>query len=241
MSNMVIEMKKSRRSGVIEVLPAVGVLGMIYVFANFAVRKDTLLNLPLPPMVVLLTQLYGMLMILNMFGIIVAVTLTYNIEFTGNALKKMYMLPFCTSGIFKNKFIMLLIALVVCFVFQNVALTAIGIMFLPEGSFEILSLLKYAVYSFSSTLPVLGFMLLIASRLENIWITLGVGVAGFFSGMAMATVQVPIFLVNPFVLMMKPAMETGVDVNFSVLLLSIIETIVFYVIGWLLAKNKHYE
>ncbi len=241
MNNMIIELKKSRRSGVIEVLPTVGVLGAFYAFANFAVRRDTLLNLPLSPTVVLLTQLYGMLMILNMFGIIVAATLTYNIEFTGSALKKMYMLPFCTSSIFKNKFIMLLVTLVICFIFQNGALAAIGILLLPEGSFEILLLLKYAVYSFTSTLPVLGFMLVIASRLENIWITLGVGVAGFFSGMAMATVQVPIFLMNPFVLMMKPAMETGVDVNLSVLLLSIIETIVFYVIGWLLAKNKHYE
>ena len=35
-------------------------------------RKDTLLNLPLAPMDVLLTQLYGMIMVLNLFGIVVA-------------------------------------------------------------------------------------------------------------------------------------------------------------------------
>ena len=41
---------------------AVGVLGAAYAFVNFIVRKDTLLNLPLAPMDVLLTQLYGMIM-----------------------------------------------------------------------------------------------------------------------------------------------------------------------------------
>ena len=88
MRNLTIELKKCKRTGILEVLPIIGLLGALYAFANFIVRKDVLLNLPLPPMDVLLTQLYGMIMILNMFGIIVATTLTYNIEFQGNAIKK---------------------------------------------------------------------------------------------------------------------------------------------------------
>ena len=56
-------------------------------------RKDTLLNLPLAPMDVLLTQLYGMIMVLNLFGIVVATCMIYNMEFKGSAVKKMYMLP----------------------------------------------------------------------------------------------------------------------------------------------------
>lgn len=94
MRNLTIELKKCKRTGILEVLPIIGLLGALYAFANFIVRKDVLLNLPLPPMDVLLTQLYGMIMVLNMFGIIVATTLTYNIEFQGSAIKKMYMLPF---------------------------------------------------------------------------------------------------------------------------------------------------
>ena len=100
MRNLTIELKKCKRTGILEVLPIIGLLGALYAFANFTVRKDVLLNLPLPPMDVLLTQLYGMIMVLNMFGIIVATTLTYNIEFQGSAIKKMYMLPFKTSSIF---------------------------------------------------------------------------------------------------------------------------------------------
>lgn len=109
MRSLTIELKKCKRTGILEVLPIIGLLGALYAFANFIVRKDVLLNLPLPPMDVLLTQLYGMIMILNMFGIIVATTLTYNIEFQGNAIKKMYMLPFKTSSIFKNKFYILFV------------------------------------------------------------------------------------------------------------------------------------
>ena len=71
MNVLSIELRKEKRTGVIPVLLAVGVLGAAYAFVNFLVRKDTLLNLPLAPMDVLLTQLYGVIMILNLFGIVV--------------------------------------------------------------------------------------------------------------------------------------------------------------------------
>lgn len=55
MKTLAIELRKEKRTGVIPVLLAVGVLGAAYAFVNFIVRKDTLLNLPLAPMDVLLT------------------------------------------------------------------------------------------------------------------------------------------------------------------------------------------
>ena len=63
MNVLSIELRKEKRTGVIPVLLAVGVLGAAYAFVNFLVRKDTLLNLPLDPMDVLLTQLYGVIKI----------------------------------------------------------------------------------------------------------------------------------------------------------------------------------
>ena len=78
MKNLTVELKKCKRTGILVVLPLVGLLGALYAFVNFIVRKEVLLSLPLPPMDVLLTQLYGLVMVLNMFGIIVATTLTYN-------------------------------------------------------------------------------------------------------------------------------------------------------------------
>lgn len=93
MSLLTIELQKEKRTGVIPVLIVVGILGAAYALVNFFVRKNTLLSLPLAPMDVLLTQLYGTLLILNMFGIIVATCMIYNMEFKGNAVKKLYMLP----------------------------------------------------------------------------------------------------------------------------------------------------
>ena len=49
MRMFLIELRKEKRAGAIPVLPAVGILGAFYAFANFIIRKDTLLNLPLPP------------------------------------------------------------------------------------------------------------------------------------------------------------------------------------------------
>ena len=80
MNALAVELRKEKRTGVIPLLPAVGILGAAYAFLNFLVRKDALLGLPLAPMDVLLTQLYGMLMVLNMFGIIVAACMVYNMQ-----------------------------------------------------------------------------------------------------------------------------------------------------------------
>ena len=107
MNVLSIELRKEKRTGVIPVLLAVGVLGAAYAFVNFLVRKDTLLNLPLDPMDVLLTQLYGVIMILNLFGIVVATCMVYNMEFKGSAIKKMYMLPMSVPAMYLCKFLIL--------------------------------------------------------------------------------------------------------------------------------------
>ena len=164
-----------------------------------------------------------------------------NMEFQGNAIKKMYMLPFKTSSIFKNKFYILFVLLTFCIVLQNGALCIIGNIFLPNGTFELLTLVKYTGYCFVSSLPVLAFMLLVSSRCENIWFTLGIGVAGFFSGMAMSLSDISLFLVNPFVLMMKPAVASTASIDTGILILGVFETIIFFMIGWYLCKIKHYE
>ena len=44
MNALGIELRKEKRTGVISVLLAVGILGAAYAFVNFIVRKDTLLN-----------------------------------------------------------------------------------------------------------------------------------------------------------------------------------------------------
>ena len=48
-----------------------------------------------------------------------------------------------------------------------------------KGSFQLPVLVQFAVYSFVTSLPVLALMLLAASRIETMGVTLGIGVAGF--------------------------------------------------------------
>lgn len=181
-----IELRKEKRTGVIPFMLAVGVLGAAYAFVNFIVRKDTLLNLPLAPMDILLTQLYGMILVLNMFGIIVAACMIYNMEFKGSAVKKMYMLPISVPAMYVCKFLILTVMLLIAISFQNFALMKIGLADLPQGTFELETLMSFAGYSFITSMPVLSFMIFVSSRFENMWVPLGIGVAGFLSGMALS-------------------------------------------------------
>lgn len=199
MRALMIELQKEKRTGVLPVLPAVGMLGAAYAFISFLVRKDALLNLPLRPMDVLLTQLYGMMMTLNLFGIVAAACMVYNMEFQGGAVKKMYMLPMSVPGMYLCKFLNLTVMLFAAMAPENLALMQIGMKDLPEGAFEMGTLLRFTAYSFLTSMPVLSFMVLISSRFENMWVPLGAGVAGFLSGMALAPSAAAGLMAHPFI------------------------------------------
>ncbi|MGN7761457.1 ABC transporter permease [Paenibacillus sp. 22594] len=241
MRTLAIELKKCKRSGVIPIMFAVGILGALYAFVNFFIRKETLFSLPLPPMVILLTSLYGMIMVLNLFGVIVAACMIYNIEHSGNAIKKMYMLPIKVANIYLSKFLIMAVLLAICSIFQNAALAWIGMSNLPKGVFEIHTFFRFASYTFLTTLPVMSFMLIISSRFENMWSTLGIGVAGFLSGMTLAMGHSKWLLINPFVLMMKPAVSPTVNLDYTVVALSVIETVLFFMAGLIMTKHIRYE
>ena len=238
MKTLIIELKKEKRTGIILLMPTLGLLGGAYALLNFIVRKDTLLSLPLAPMTILLTQLYGMIMTLNLFGIIVAACMIYNIEFKGNAVKKMYVLPIHVPAMYLCKFLILTILLSVAAALQNLALTQIGIISLPEGTFELYTLIIFALYSLITAMPALSF---IASRFENMWVPLGIGVAGFLSGMALGTSKISLFLTDPFVVILKPAVSMSAEPDVSVMVIAIIETLLFLLAGLWMSAHTHYE
>lgn len=241
MNTLCVELRKEKRTGIIPLMLAVGILGAAYAFVNFLVRKETLLNLPLAPMDVLLTQLYGMIMVLNLFGIVVAACMIYNMEFKGNAVKKIYMLPISVPGMYLCKFFILTVMLLIAVTLQNMALIKIGISDFPQGAFELETLLAFAGYSFITSMPVLSFMLLVASRYDNMWIPLGIGVAGFLSGMALATMNSKLLLVNPFVVMLKPAVAMSAHPDPILIVVSLVETFLCLGAGLWMANHLHYE
>lgn len=241
MSIVSVELCKEKRTGVIPVLPIVGALGAAYAFASFLVRKDALLGLPFPPMDVLLTQLYGVVMVLNLFGIVVAACMAYNMEFTGNAIKKMYLLPTSVPSMYLCKFCILSVLLLAAIGIQNLALIKIGITDLPEGTFKMDMLAAFAGYSFLTSMPVLSFMMMVSSRFENIWIPLGIGVAGFLSGMALAVSENALFMVHPFVVMLRPAVAMDGRPEPAVAVTALAQTLIFLAGGLWMAKNLRYE
>ena len=236
-----MQLRKEKRTGVIPVLFAVGVLGAAYAFVNFMVRKETLLSLPLDPMDILLTQLYGMIMVLNLFGVVVAACMIYNMEFKGNAVKKMYMLPVSVPSMYLSKFVILTVMLLFAVALENAALARIGMVELPQGAFSLRAVVYFSLYSFITTMPTLSFMLLVASRFENMWIPLGVGVAGFLSGMALAAADAALLMVHPFVIMLKPAIAMSAQPDVLVAVVSVVETALFLGVGLWMAKRLQYE
>ncbi len=241
MKTFVIELKKSKRTGFIPLMLAVGIMGAAYAFVNFVVRKDTLLSLPLAPMDILLTQLYGMIMVLNMFGVIVAACIMYNMEFKGNAVKKMHMLPMSVPCMYLCKFLLLTALLLFAIFLQNLALAYIGMTDLSQGAFELSTLISFGGYSFITSMPVLSFMLFISSRFENMWMTLGIGVAGFLSSMAVASSDMMLFMISPFVIMLKPAVAMSAAPHMGIVIASLVETILFLYAGVWTAQHVHYE
>lgn len=236
-----VELRKEKRTGVIPLMFAVGILGAACALINFIVRKDTLLNLPLAPMDVLLTQVYGMIMILNMFSVIVASCIIYNMEFKGGAVKKMYMLPMSVPAMYFGKFLILTVMLLIAISLQHLALIKIGITDLPQGTFELETLLSFAGYSFTTSMPVLAFMIFVSSRFENMWIPLGIGVAGFLSGMALAASNIKWLCVHPFVVMLKPAVAMTAQPDMAIVIIALVETAVLLIAGLWTTKNLRYE
>ena len=199
------------------------------------------MSLPLAPMDILLTQLYGMIMVLNMFGLIAAACIIYNVEFKGNAVKKLYMLPVSVTAVYVSKFTIMSVLFAIAVCLQNWALAAIGAIDLPTGAFDLGILISFAGYSFLTSLPVLSFMLFVSSRIKNVWITLGIGVVGFLSGMALATSDIALSLVSPFVVMLKPAVAMSAQPDTVVVLVSLVETILFFAAGLWCVRNLRYE
>lgn len=235
------ELQKEKRTGIIPVMLLVGILGATYAFLNYTIRKDSLLSLPMAPMDMLLTQLYGMILILNLFGIVVATCMIYSMEFKGNAIKKMYMLPISAAGMYLCKFLILTVLLFIVVAVENFTLAAIGMTNLPQGTFQPELLIRFAGYSFLTSMPTCSFLLLVSSRCENMWIPLGIGVAGFLSGMSLANYPTDLLLIHPVVLMLRPAVAMSAAPNPMISVVAIIETLGFLLAGLWMAKNLHYE
>ena len=103
------------------------------------------------------------------------------------------------------------------------------------------TLLKFAGYSYITSMPVLSFMVLVSSRSENMWVPLGIGVAGFLSGMALINANLHLLLIHPFIVMLKPAIAMSAKPDMTVAITAVVEGAFFLGTGLWMAKNLRYE
>ncbi len=236
-----IEMQKLRRTGVIGTFIFTGVAGAIYAIMNWYVRKDILLSADIDPMTTLLTQLYGVICLINIFAIVVSTSNIYHIEYQNNGLKKMKTLPIKASEIFISKLVILISTLLLSYMIEFVALAFLGKKYLPNSSFDFHTLVQFGFYIFLISLPCLTFMLVVSILSTNLWISIGVGVIGFFSGMSMIVTDNSINFVNPFSLILIPSVSLSAKVDIFIMLTSVFETIVLVAAGIMIANKRRYE
>lgn len=147
------------------------------------------------------------------------------------------MLPVSVAGMYLCKFLILTVLLAAAVFIESLALAYIGITNLPQGAFQPDMLARFAGYSFLTSMPTVSFMLLVSSRCENMWIPLGIGVAGFLSGISLANYPTNLLLIHPVVLMLRPAVAMSAAPNQVISIVAIAETVIFLLGGLWMAKN----
>ena len=171
-----IEMKKLKSTGFVICFLTGGMAAGLLPILNTAFRTELFINLPGPPLTILLTANSQMMSMFNLILIICGACIIYHTEYAEHALRKMLSLPLRQESLFLAKTVLLTLSFLFMLVLEYSALTfCTGYWFEITNGFWIL-LIKNAFYTALLTLPSILSMLLIASACRNIWVSLGIGV-----------------------------------------------------------------
>ena len=234
-----LEIKKAKRTGILLLLPIVGILGAFFTYFVYYLQTDLFQTAHADRLDRLLTQLSGMPAVLTLLGILSAATFIYHLEFKGFAIKKMIVLPICPQHLFLAKWLLLSGLLLFAILLQMLGILSIHFLYFSGNEPDLGKVIGFLLYRLLTALPVLSFLLLIASRFVNVWIPLGIAVCGFLNGMAMVHTQNLLVLLNPFVLILKPLVAATAEPSLTVLTFSLLKTASFLLIGYLLAKYRY--
>ena len=178
--SIAMECRKLKRTGFLPAVLGVGLLSAMIPVVNMAVRTELYVGRQEPPLQILMEANWQMMAMLNIFLIILAACVLYHTEFADNAVQKMDTLTLNPGSIFISKAIILAAAAAILTVLESAGFAACIFKWfgLPEGCW--LELAKNMGYSLAFTLPAVILMLAIGSACRNMWISLGIGVAGLF-------------------------------------------------------------
>lgn len=186
--SLVLEFRKTKRTGLIPAFIGGGALAAAIPILNMAVRSKMYTGLSATPVQILLNANWSMISMLNLLLITAGASLLYHAEYENNALQKMCSLLPRESSLFFGK---LLLLTILCA--ATLTTEALGIAFCAVHWFDQsaglsagpsaglwVELLQSFGYELLLLLPAAALSLLLASACRNMWISLGIGVICVF-------------------------------------------------------------
>lgn len=232
-----LELKKSKRTGLIPVFLIGGLFSAAIPLLNMAFRSEVYVNLPDSPLQILLQANWQMMAMMNLLLIAAGACLLYFTEYADNAIQKMKSLPVKESTLYFGKVILLTSLYAVLLVLEAVALIVSTSQWFGLNDGFWIELGKNFGFFFLLGLPSILLALMIASLFQNIWVSLGLNVVAVFLA-TMLSSQSFVLSLFPFALPLQTL--GGVEVNQLSLYIGValIEVAVIAVAEWIFLRIR---
>lgn len=176
-----LECKKVKRTGVIPAFLAGGILAAAFPCINMAVRSEIFVHRQGSPVIILLTENWQVMAMLNVIFVVLGACLMYHTEFADNAMQKMKCLPVSESSVFYGKTGVICFLSVIMLAMEAVSVAFCSVHWFEAGSGLWLEVGKSFGYSLLMSLPCILLSLLVSSACRNMWVSLGIGVVCVFT------------------------------------------------------------
>lgn len=219
---MTLEFTKIKRTGLLPVFLCGGLLTSMIPVLNMAARSEAYVNLPQPPLDILLDGNWQTMAMLNLLLAVIGACLIYHTEFADNAMEKNQALPVGVGRMFLGKSLVLACMCIVVLIIETAALAACETVWFESGDIVWPDLMRNAGCMLLLLLPAVILSLLVASLCENMWISFGIGVLGVFIATMMPSENFALSLF-PFALhfhvLGESTVELGVGATVEILAL----------------------
>lgn len=178
--SVLLECKKAKRTGFVQVFLGGGILSAAVPVVNMAVRSQLYVTQQGSPVRILFQANWQVMAMLNILLVLVGACLLYHTEFADNAMLRIRSLPVRESSVFAGKAV-----LIIGMSAMVLAVEAAAVLFcsyywfaIGEGFWNELG--KSFGYAFVLLLPCIFVSLVVSETWQNMWVSLGIGVLCVF-------------------------------------------------------------
>lgn len=236
---------KIKRTGFLPAFIAGGFLAGAVPVLNMLFRSANYIKPDVNPVEVLFMANWQTMALLNILLVLEGACILYHTEYTDNAMQRMRTLPFNESGLFINKF---LLVLMMCTILVAIEAAAIGfccehwfggtVIHGAAGYMHIcIEILESLGYSLLLVLPAALLSLFIASICKNMWVSLGIGVLCIFTA-TMLPADNFVLSLFPFAMPFQILAGTAPDTVYNFITACIAEIIIILLAEMLFLKAR---